>query len=342
MADLRRKSVEELRRLAREVLGEGASRLRTKKQLLAALGAGAPPPAPQAKAVRRAAARPAARTPRAGKAKAPKAAARAARAEAEGSEPAPAMPVGGGIDPEGYIVARVRGEEAARLAPRPLTEVAAGAGRPREMRPTVEAPPAPGWDELLGELPWSYGDDALVALPREPRTLFVYWDFAATTVSDAFAGMDGGRSQLWIFARGEGGGLERVRTIEFALESRGYYVHDLEPGRVYQAEVHVVDRQGRERRLGRPSNEMALPPLGPSPLVDDRFARIPWDLALSRWLREFRRGGPFPEDLRALLARLSDWSRFAGRAASPGAGGMGGRPASPSSPFGPRGGREGA
>ena len=47
---------------------------------------------------------------------------------------------------------------------------------------------------------------------------------------------------------------------------------------------------------------------------------------------------------RALLARLSDWSRFAGREAWGSAGGMGGRPSSPtqapSSPAGPFGPRE--
>ena len=69
-------------------------------------------------------------------------------------------------------------------------------------------------------------------------------------------------------------------------------------------------------------------------------------LPLTRWLREVRRGGPFSEELRALLARLSDWSRFAGRAWAGSAGGMGGRPSSPSggpsSTHGPSGGREGA
>jgi hypothetical protein len=97
---------------------------------------------------------------------------------------------------------------------------------------------------------------------------------------------------------------------------------------------------------------MMLPPLGPSPIIDDRFIRIPWDLPLGRLLGPGHAGGPFSEEARALLARLSDWSRFAVRGAAGGgsAGGIGGRsgaswptspaPTSPGMGFG--GGREGA
>ena len=117
-----------------------------------------------------------------------------------------------------------------------------------------------------------------------------------------------------------------MRVAEFALESRGYYVHDLEPGRVYRAEIHVVDRAGRDRLLAAPSNECALPPVGPSPVQDDRFIRIPWDLPLGRLLGPGHAGGPFSDEARALLARLSDWSRFRGPTWGGSAGGMGGAP----------------
>ncbi len=365
MAKLESMTVEALRKLARQVLGPASARLRSKKALLEALqAAGAAPPAgkkaPPPPARKAAAAgeavgeekkAPAKRAPRA-KAAGRKAAGSpgAGKLAAPGGKPAETAAGTGapGVDPEAHFVARVRGEEAARTAPHPMTEAAVEAQRPSGVRELGEPEPAVP-DEGLGELPWGYGDDVLVALPRDPRTLFLYWDYAANAVAEAFAGMDGGRAQLWIFARGPGGGLERVRTLDFALEARGFYVHDLEPGRAYLAEVHALDGQGRERRLGGPSNEVVLPTVGPSPLVDDRFALIPWDLPLSRWLGEVRRGGPFSEELRALLARLSDWSRFAGRTWGGSAGGMGGRPTSPSggpssssSPDGSSGGREGA
>jgi len=277
------------------------------------------PAAPKTAAVRKAAAKKAAAKP-------------AAKAKKPAKGPA-------GTDPEGFFVARVRGEEGVRAAPRSLLEQA---------EPDDE-PGAPAlYDEELGELPWSYGDDTLMALPRDPRTLFVYWDHGAASLEAGFRGLDHPRVQIWVFA--EQDGWQHVRTLECALESRGYYVHDLEPGRRYRAEIHVVDRRGQERLLGHSSNATGLPPLGASGLVDDRFVLIPWDLPLGALLGPGTPGGPFSEGLRALLARLSDWSRLQGGAGGGGTGGTGGRPtslggppvgggpSSPSSPFGPFGG----
>ncbi|GAO03091.1 hypothetical protein PSR1_01974 [Anaeromyxobacter sp. PSR-1] len=226
-------------------------------------------------------------------------------------------------------MARVRGEDAVRDAPHPLVEP-----EPEDEEAAAEEGEgtpsgAPAYDEGLGELPWGYGDDAFVALPRDPHTLFLYWDWSGDTLDAAFQGLEHGRSQLWVFAR-SGAGWERVRVIDFALESRGYYVHDLEPGRAYRAEIHVVDRRGAERLLARPSNPVGLPPIGPSGVVDDRFVRIPWDMPLGRLLGPGHAGGPFSDEVRALLARLSDWSRFGSAPVWGGsAGGMGGRPSSP-------------
>jgi len=268
--------------------------------------------------------------------RAPKAAARAAPAKV-GTRAKPRPRAGEPVapDPEGFFVARVRGEDGLRDAPHQLLE-----GPEWE----EEAPPA-AFDEGLGDLPWAYGDDTLVALPRDPRTLFLYWDHARETLQRAFEGLDRAHAQLWLFARGAG--WERIRVIDFALESRGYYVHDLEPGRVYRAEIHLVDRGGRERLLPQASNPVTLPPSGPSQVVDDRFVRIPWEFPLPRLLGPGAPGGPFSEELRALLARLSDWNSWRTAAGQAGAGGRDprptspaggpGGPGSPTSPFGPFG-----
>jgi hypothetical protein len=213
-------------------------------------------------------------------------------------------PVVEGLDPDGYFVARIRGEDAARRAPHPMTE-----GEEREDAMSIRAlaeVPVPPDNEGLGELPWSYGDDVFVGLPRDPRTLFFYWDHSPATMTQAFEWLDRPRAQLRVFGMRTDGEWELVRTADFALESRGFYVHDLEPGRSYRGEIHAVSLDGRERPVGEPSNEVALPSSGPSAEVDDRFANIPWDLPLDSWLREVRGGGAsFPEALRSLLARLS-------------------------------------
>jgi hypothetical protein len=362
MPDFKKMTLERLRELARSALGPGHSR-KSKAELVAALevsgkaGAAAPSRTKRAGAAAkgaRATARKVGSAARAGV----KAVARAAKAAVKGPAPRRAAGAKGadeqapkprarkpaaagrpgarepqGPDPDGYFVARVRGEDAIREAPHPMTETAPGGG-------WHEADEARGdsvYDEKLGDLPRSYGDDAFVALPRDPKSLFLYWDFAPATLARGFEGMDHPRTQLWIHARA-GDRWDRVRVLEFALESRGFYMHDLEPGHVYRAEIHVVDRGGRERLLGAPSNECALPPVGPSPIVDDRFIRIPWEVVLGKLLGPGHPGAPFPDDIRALLARLSDWTRFSGPTWGGSAGGMGGRPFSPtSSPSGPVG-----
>jgi hypothetical protein len=376
MSDFKKMTVESLRELARKTLGPGHARLKTKGELIRALegtgegadptrASGGPPASAARKAVRAAkdaakdagkaagkAADRARSVARAGKAAAEAAAegareaVKTARARKTGKVSTAAAAVAGAAagvaaaararrspaedgDPEGYFVARVRGEEAVREAPHPMGEVA---------REALRTPPPihrPLHDEGLGELPWRYGDDAFVALPRDPRSVFLYWDHSDATVAAGFAGLDSPRAQLWVFVRA-GDGWDRIRTIDFALESRSYYVHELEPGRTYRAEIHVLDRHGNERRVAQPSNEVSLPPVGPSPIVDDRFIRIPWDVLLGSILGPGHPGTPFSDEARALLARLSDWARFA-RPTSVGAGGIGGRPSSPSSPFGPYG-----
>jgi hypothetical protein len=369
MAELKNMTVQALRDLARKALGRGYSKLKTKSELIAALQAAEKKVAGAAgkaankvrdatgraaratekvmdsvrgKKPKPAAPRPAPGARKAAGASQPDAGRRPPRGEAAGPPPAERRPARAVAaepepDPEGFMVARVVGEDAAHGAPHPLTERKLEAERPA--RAAARRAPPPAFEEGLGELPTAYGDDALMALPRDPKTLFLYWDHGQDTLRAAWEGLDGGRPQLWIFAREPDGGWTRVRVLDFALESRSYYIHDLEPGRIYRAEVHVVDRQGREKLVPRGSNEMMLPPVGPSPIIDDRFMRILWSEPLQRLLRDTRAGGAFPEDVRQQLARLSDWSRFAGRVWG-GSGGMGGgRPfsatSSPSRPSSP-------
>jgi len=236
---------------------------------------------------------------------------KASRPAAPARAPRRKAPVGpppvGGLDPDGYFVARVRGEEAARRAPHPMTE---GEERedPMALRALADVP-VPADDEGLGDLPWSYGEDVFVGLPRDPRTMFFYWDHSEETRNRGFEWLDRPRAQLRVLALRSDGEWETVRVAEFALESRGFYVHDLEPGRTYRGMIVAVSTDGRERLVGEPSNEVALPSSGPSPVVDDRFATIPWDLPLDGWLRDARAGGAFPEEIRAMLARLSKGSK---------------------------------
>jgi hypothetical protein len=209
---------------------------------------------------------------------------------------------------------------------------------PRALRALADVP-VPADDEGLGDLPWSYGDDVFVGLPRDPRTMFFYWDHSEETRKAGFEWLDRPRAQLRVLALRPDGEWETVRVAEFALESRGFYVHDLEPGRTYRGVIVAVSRDGRERMVGEPSNEVALPSSGPAPVVDDRYATIPWDLPLEEWLRDTRSAGAFPGGIREMLARLSRgrkpsrpaWEVRAGPAREPE------RPSSPTRGWGGRG-----
>lgn len=170
-----------------------------------------------------------------------------------------AEPVG-----EGFFVARIAGEQAARM---------------HGLSDSSGLPPSGAFDEDLGELPVSYGEDDLLALPRDPHSLFFFWDFSATGTGPAAA-----RAVLRVYD-----GDRLVREVEFAPETRRFYLHDLPAGRTYRLEAHLITADGAERRVGE-ARLVTLPGEGPVKSAEVRFLKLPWHLALSR-LREYLRDG---------------------------------------------------
>ncbi|MFY2561624.1 DUF4912 domain-containing protein [Corallococcus terminator] len=161
---------------------------------------------------------------------------------------------------EGFFVARVRGEAEAR-------------------RHHLQEPPAPRTEsspsaaaELANEDPLSreYHDDTAVLLPRDPHTLFALWDFSPATRSRAMQGLEEPRAVLRVFD-----GESLVREVDCSLESRGYYIHGLPPGRPYRVEAHYIGRGGKAHRIGPSSNRVALPAAGVSTDTSVRFLRRP-------------------------------------------------------------------
>lgn len=218
--------------------------------------------------------------------------------------------------PEGLLVARVAGEKAVHTAPHALTEDHLDLPPEEEIEeeleaeglaeePTAATAPVP-WDEGLGELPWSYEDDAVVALARDPETLWIYWDFAHPTVQAALQGVENPHAKLRIFEQGR-----LIRELDFALESRSFYVNFLVPGRHYRAEIFFVGSNGVQQRVGKPSNSIGLPPRGPSPVMDDRFATLPWGIPLTRrdLFARAEPGAGFPDTERDALFSASSAGR---------------------------------
>lgn len=168
-----------------------------------------------------------------------------------------AEPVG-----EGFFVARVAGEAAARrhgLADR-----------------SAHVPPG-AFEEDLGELPVTYGEDDVLALPRDPHSLFFFWNFAATQAPEA-------RAVLRVFD-----GDQLIRELELASEPGSFYLHDLPAGRTYRLEAHLVDASGAARMIGQ-AKLVALPGEGSVRTAEVRFLKLPWHLALAK-LRDYMREG---------------------------------------------------
>ncbi|MBZ4333693.1 DUF4912 domain-containing protein [Corallococcus sp. AS-1-12] len=161
---------------------------------------------------------------------------------------------------EGFFVTKMAGEKEARR--HHLLE---------EQAPRL--PPAdvsPERNEHLAMLPLDYQDDAMVLLARDPHTLFVFWDFSAASRSRALDDLPVPRAVLKVF---DGEGVSR--EVDFALESRSFYLQGMTPGRTYRVEAHFVGSDGRSRRIGHSSNRATLPPAGPSADTSIRFLRMP-------------------------------------------------------------------
>lgn len=148
-----------------------------------------------------------------------------------------------------------------------------GAGGKSAPLPTP--PPEPVFD-----LPWSYEDDRVVLMVRDPWTLFTYWDFHPDTISRARAGL-GASARPSLRLLNVSGSEPRVAAqLEVDLGWRAYYFTELEPNGDYRVEVVFLDDEGQEALVGRRSNVASLPADRPSTWVEDRFASIPIDVPL--------------------------------------------------------------
>ncbi|HEX9604289.1 MAG TPA: DUF4912 domain-containing protein [Myxococcales bacterium] len=146
----------------------------------------------------------------------------------------------------------------------------------RTHSPAAAMPPKEhGFVEELGELPWTYGDGRLLALIRDPQTIYVYWDLSQQQIEQAFGGLGTSRASLKLWnVRGN----ELLREIEVHLESRGWYVRELPSALELRVELWALgDRGARMLRAARP---IKLPPAQPSDVLDEVYASLPLGSAL--------------------------------------------------------------
>src|SRR5260370_13236652 len=231
MKSVRHLTVAELRKLARAQIGPGHSKLKTKAQLLAALDRPAKSKAkPKREGISAAKRQP---RPKKGKSAAPVRPAlplpRSAAAPSDDSTPvAPNPPPGPAVEPleEGFF-----------LAPGAQTH-SLGAADPFE---------------LPVDLPAAYGTQTLVALPKDPTTLFLFWDFDATTVDRVARELGAARIVLRVYDE-----MNLVRERDLNLEAGHLYLRDLPRDRVYRFEVHAIGESGKSRRIAAAESPLGI------------------------------------------------------------------------------------
>jgi hypothetical protein len=141
----------------------------------------------------------------------------------------------------------------------------------RTHSPAAAIPPKEHGDvEELGELPWTYGDGRLVALIRDPQTIYVYWDLSQQQIEQAFGGLGTARASLKLWT---GRSNDLIREVEVHLEARGWYVRELPSALELRVELWALGERGA--RMLRAARPVKLPPSSPSDVLDEVYATLP-------------------------------------------------------------------
>jgi len=120
--------------------------------------------------------------------------------------------------------------------------------------------------EFLGDLPESYGTRRLFLTPRDPHTLFAYWDFTHDQILQAEKEAADGKVFLQIFTPGK----ERVHQIHVTPGSREWFFPTHRPSNLFQAELGFYRSNGSFHHLAV-SQQVTTPPDSPSANQDIQF-----------------------------------------------------------------------
>jgi hypothetical protein len=202
---------------------------------------------------------------------------------------------------------------AARRAPAPERPVQEGFFEVPTTPRRPRRPPSPTEPFEAGPFasPREVGTDAPVLLVRDPKTLFVFWDFRHELERGAALGLREPRLLLRIHR-----GPDLDRTLELPLTARSTYVTGLTSGQEYTAEVLLLGRDGWTRPMGSRSSVRRLPPGRVSAQLEVRMLRLPWSEPLS--------GEPVPSAPSSPRHEPIDSPRRVPLPTSPGARGPGG------------------
>lgn len=154
----------------------------------------------------------------------------------------------------------------------------------------------PGFPEELAELPRVYGTPLLFSIPRDPRTLFTYWN---VDWSEIFSKGDPVDRQVYLRVRKGDGTDESEAVVEPMMGS--YYAAVNEPRGTYQAELGFYDAAGGWATVAA-SEPVTMPPDDASESSEFDLATVPFHLSFQRLIDVFRASNG--NAIGAIIARL--------------------------------------
>jgi len=141
-------------------------------------------------------------------------------------------------------------------------------------RSLASVPIAPPPFTQSATLPESYGSGRITATARDPRTIYVHWDF--TFEQQQRFNKISSEGAMTLRMRRESTDGEVIATFRLHPDSRHWFAHVPEPDRAYVAELGYWQRDGGWVRVGT-SESIRTPVDRPGPVggEEPRFARVP-------------------------------------------------------------------
>jgi hypothetical protein len=150
----------------------------------------------------------------------------------------------------------------------------------------------------LAQLPRVYGRPILVAIPRDPRTLFTYWSINWESV---FANAEPVDRRVYLRVLKTDGLEESESAVEPMLGS--HYVTASEPAGTYRVELGYYQPAGTWRSVAI-SDSVKMPPEAASENFSVDVATVPFHLSFQRMIDLFR--GSNGDSITRMLSRLQD------------------------------------
>lgn len=170
-------------------------------------------------------------------------------------------------------------------------------------------------------LPDRYGQNRIQLMVRDPHSLFVYWEVTPERPAEAFArGFRNAVLRVYLADDGEGWDDATVFDLQRGDAPRSWHIQVPCDDCDYRVSVGYVNDRGDFLSLLE-SNTVRTPRAGESPVIDDRFARLPFEAPLrgkaggAKWLPGFgyAEDSPATGGIHRAMARLSLRRKSRGR-----------------------------